>query len=57
MTKGANKNGQSIDKENIGHKTNKIKNTTQKTKRMSNTDPIKKPGVNPGEGGKYVTRK
>ena len=29
-------------------KTNKTKNTTQKTKGMSNTDPTKKPEVNPG---------
>ena len=29
-------------------KTNKTKNTTQKTKQMSNTDPNKKTDINPG---------
>ena len=42
-TEGAIKNGQSRDTGNIGYtthrmKTNKAKNTTQKTKNMSNTD-------------------
>ena len=46
------KNGQSRETGNIGYsrhkmKTNKTKNTTQKTKTMSNTDPTKNPGVNP----------
>jgi hypothetical protein len=45
-TKGAIKNGQSRDTDNIGYtrqrtKTNKTKSTTQKTKKMSNTDPTK----------------
>ena len=48
-TEGAFKNGQSretVNTRHIGHrtKTNKAKNTTQKTKKMSNTDPSKKPG-------------
>ena len=51
-TKGTIKNGQPRDTGNIGytrHRTKTItKNTTQKTKEMSNTDPTKKPGVNPG---------
>ena len=43
---------QSRDTGNIGHtryrtKTNKTKNITQKTKKMNNTYPTKKPGVNP----------
>ena len=43
---GAIKNGQSRDTGNIRYtrhrtKTNKTKNTTQKTKNMSNTDPTK----------------
>jgi hypothetical protein len=47
--KGAIKNGESRDTGNMGYtrhktKTNKRKNITQKTKKMSNTDP-KKPGV------------
>jgi hypothetical protein len=29
-------------------KQNKKHNTAQKTKKMSNTDPTRKPGVNPG---------
>jgi hypothetical protein len=46
--KGAIKNGESRDTGNMGYtrhsmKTSKRKNTTQKTKKMSNTDP-KKPG-------------
>ena len=45
-TEGAIKNGQFSDTVNIGcsrhrTKTNKTKNTTQKTKKMSNMDPIK----------------
>jgi hypothetical protein len=45
-TKGAIKNGKSRDTDNIGYtrhrtKTNKTKSTTQKTKKMSNTDPTK----------------
>jgi hypothetical protein len=45
-TEGEIKNGQSIDTGNIGHsrhmmKTSKTKNTTQKNKNMSNTDPTK----------------
>jgi Sec-independent protein translocase protein TatA len=44
--KGAIKNGQSRETANIGYtrqrmKTNTTNNTTQKTKMMSNTDPIK----------------
>jgi hypothetical protein len=31
-------------------KTNKTKNTTQKTKNMSNVDSTNKTGVNPGAG-------
>ena len=31
-------------------KRNNPKNTTHKTKKMSNTDPTKKPGMNTGEG-------
>ena len=51
---GAIKNRQPRDIGNIGHtrhgtKTNKAQNTTQKTKRMSNTDPTKYPGVNTGD--------
>ena len=47
--KGAIKNGESRDTGNMGYtrhsmKTSKRKNTTQKTKKMSNTDP-KKLGV------------
>jgi hypothetical protein len=47
--KGAIKNGESRDTGNMGYtrhsmKTSKRKNTTQKTKKMNNTDP-KKPGV------------
>lgn len=49
-------NGQSIDTSNFGHeiyrpKTNKRKHThniIQKTKKMSKTNPIKAPEVNPG---------
>ena len=44
-TEGAIKNEQSRDTGNIGYtgrkQTNKQKNKTQKTKRMSNTDPTK----------------
>ena len=52
-TEGAIKNGQSRDTGNIGYtgqrrKTNKAKNTTQKTKKMSNTDHNQQPGVNSG---------
>jgi hypothetical protein len=32
------------------------KNTTQKTKKMNNTDPTKKPGVNPGAREGYAVR-
>jgi len=41
QTKGAIKNGQSRDTGNIGHKTQNVEkqNSTQKTKKMSNTDP------------------
>ena len=47
------KNGQSRETGNIVYtrhrtKTNKIKNTTQKAKKISNKDPTKIPGVNPG---------
>ena len=47
------KNGQSRDTGNIGctrhrTKTSKTKNTTQKTKKMSNTDAHKMPKVNTG---------
>ena len=40
------KNGQSRETGNNGYrtKTNKVKNTTQKTKKMSNTDPTKNQG-------------
>ena len=48
-TKRAIKNGQSRDTDNIGYtrqrtKTNKAKSTTQRTKKMSNTDPTKNQG-------------
>jgi len=47
-SEGAIKNGQSIETGNMGiqhrTKTNKTKNTTQKTKMMSNTDPTKNMG-------------
>jgi hypothetical protein len=49
-TEGAIKYGQSRETSNIEYtrhrtKTNKTKITTQKTKKMSNTDPNKKGGV------------
>jgi len=52
-TERAIKNGQARETGNIWYtrhrtKTNKTKNTTQKTKAMSNTDPTKNQGVNPG---------
>ena len=51
-TEGAIKNGQSRETGNIGYtrhrsKSNKTKNTTQKTKKMSNTDTHQKLGLNP----------
>ena len=51
-TEGSTKNGHSRDTGNIGHKTQNEdttkKNTTQKTKKMSNTNLTNKPRVNPG---------
>ena len=49
-TEGAMKNGQSRQTGNFGYtrhrkKTDKTKNTTQKTKKMSNTDLAKNPGA------------
>lgn len=45
------KNGQYRDTGINGHTRQRQakQNTTQKTQKMSNTDPIKKPGVNPGD--------
>ena len=51
-TKGAIQNGQSRYTDNIGHKTQnenkQNKAQHRKQTKMSNTDPISKPGVNPG---------
>jgi hypothetical protein len=52
ITEGVIKNGQSRDTGNIGYtrhmtKTNKTKNTTHKTKELSNTDPHQKSGGEP----------
>jgi len=47
-TAGAIKNGKSIDTGKIGYKEQrhtKQKNTTQKTIKMSKTDPTKNPGM------------
>ena len=41
------KNGQPIDTDNIGNKTQNTDKNTQKAKCMSMADPIRKLGVNP----------
>ena len=46
-------NGQSRETGNIRH-TRQYENTAQKTKKMSNTDPTKNPGVNPGARNQFL---